>query len=137
MEPWHRRWRLRSTPKVPFNMNITNQLFSDYLECKYRAHLRLTGSTGRPSEFSDFASIRLRDYQIRACRHLQQQFATEGRVVSSPPSPFPPTEDFVLATDVAVAHSDTVAHIDAIVRAPEPNAEMYIPVMFAYEEKLH
>lgn len=117
-------------------MKITNQLFLDYVECKYRAHLRLTGSAGRTSEISDFASAQLRAYRIRACRHLRRQFATTGQVISSLPSPFPLTEDFVLATDVVVAHSDIVAHIDAILRAPQSDVGVYNPVMFAYEDKI-
>ena len=117
-------------------MNITNELFLDFLKCERLAHLRLRGSTGNNSELSDFESALSRDYRVNASCHLREQYAAKGQTsVSSPPS-FPITEKYDLITDLTLAYSDFVVQVDALTRDPTQTPLVYIPVMFAHSEKL-
>ena len=71
------------------NTLVTNDLFSDFIECKYRAYLKITGATEPKSDLLD-VSGRLRErYHSQAREHLLGVIA-DGRNDAHPGDDNPP-----------------------------------------------
>ena len=114
---------------------ITNELLSDSIECKYRAYLKLTGTTGqRPPE--DLRSQLVNDYHIQARDHLLRAYR-DTAVCTDLPLSLVLAKRYDLATDVTATNADVSVRLDALIAAPgaaSTRRPQYIPVLFAPEE---
>jgi hypothetical protein len=62
---------------------ITNELFLDFIECRYRGYLKITGATEPKSDLLD-VSGRLRErYHSQAREHLLRAYRDEGKQVGT------------------------------------------------------
>ena len=52
------------------NALISNDIFRDFLCCKYKAYLNLAGEVGHPSDFEKLQAALLQQYRCRAENHL-------------------------------------------------------------------
>ncbi|MFQ5493728.1 MAG: hypothetical protein ACE5DX_06250 [Candidatus Dojkabacteria bacterium] len=116
-------------------VRITNELFSDFAECKYKAYIKLTGKCGQKSEFEEFRNQQLQQYHAQARQHLL--YAYRGKQVCTSYLSLSDvlTNGDNLVTDVVATESDVIAHFDALIVAPNPTGATrphYIPVMFVY-----
>jgi hypothetical protein len=64
---------------------ISTELFAAFLNCKYKAYLKVTGVTGSVSEYEIMETSLEEEYRRRASRHLLQSVPREC-VVESPKS---------------------------------------------------
>ena len=114
---------------------ITNELFSDFIECKYRAYLKLTGTTGqRPPD--DLRSQLVNDYHIQARDHLLRAYRDKA-VCTDLPLSLVLAKRYDLAIDVTATDADVSVHLDALTAAPSAastHRPQYIPILFAPEE---
>jgi hypothetical protein len=60
---------------------ITNELFSDFIECRYRGYLKLTGATGQQSDLVDLSGRLREGYHSQAREHLLRVYRDEGKQV--------------------------------------------------------
>jgi hypothetical protein len=51
---------------------ISDRLFLNYLQCKYKAYLKLSGKSGIKSDFENFQDEKLIAYRCRARKHYLQ-----------------------------------------------------------------
>jgi len=114
---------------------ITNELLSDFVECKYRAYLKLTDTTdGKPPD--GLRSQVVSDYHIQARDHLLQVYRDKAVCTSLPLSPVL-AKRYDLAIDVTATDADVSVHFDALIAAPSTastHRPQYIPILFAPEE---
>jgi hypothetical protein len=62
------------------DISISNELFLDFLNCRYKVYLKLTGKFGNKTDFEKFQNKMLQSYQHRAREHLLKSY---GMTVSS------------------------------------------------------
>lgn len=121
-------------------VRITNKLFLDFVECKYKAYIKLTGKCGQKSEFEEFRNQQLQQYHAQARQHLLHAYRGKQVCTSSCLSLSDVlTNGDNLVTDVVATESDVTAHFDALIAALNPTGATlphYIPVMFIPEEKI-
>jgi len=118
---------------------ITNEIFSDFLQCRYKAYLRLSGRTGRALETHNLRGQLLQDYCTRARVHLLRAY--RDREICPPGSSLSSVLGmrYDLALDVIATHDDIVVHFDALMAGPKvasTSQPAYIPVTFVYEDKI-
>ena len=74
-------WRAKidATEDMAMKTLITNELFLDFIECKYRGYLKITGATEPQSDLLD-VSVRLSAaYHRQAREHLLRSYRDEGK----------------------------------------------------------
>ena len=60
---------------------ITNELFWDFIECKYRGYLKIAGASGPRSDLVDVCGRLREGYHSQAREHLLQAYRDEGKQV--------------------------------------------------------
>jgi predicted RecB family nuclease len=118
--------------KTAVTVPITNDLFHDFLQCKYKAYLKLTGISGRESEYENLCTALLRDYRPQAEEHLLNSLRAHS-MERDPPSL---SEAMQRGPEViiggSIATDGMVCRFDAIVRASLALARPeYLPVLYA------
>lgn len=116
--------------------SITTELFADFLNCKYKAFLKATGTPGTTSDFQQLETTLQQDFAQRARQHLTCLLPADQ--VSHAPKSLARVLDreYPIITDAHAVVGDLSAHIDAIVLLPSKSSREYIPVRFVHREKL-
>ncbi|MDO9462728.1 MAG: TM0106 family RecB-like putative nuclease, partial [Deltaproteobacteria bacterium] len=119
-------------------MSIPGELFTDFLNCKYKAYLKHSGKSGKKSDFEKFQCTLLQGYQHRARVHLLTSYGitTTNEVVTAFSEIRKQQPPF--AINVAVANDEASVVLDAIERNPKAPSRKpeYIPILFLPEEKI-
>ena len=55
------------------NISITSELFSDFLLCKYKAYLKISGEVGNKLEFSEIDELTYNKYHNSVCNLLKDK----------------------------------------------------------------
>ncbi len=106
---------------------INNQIFTDFLNCKYKAYLKLQGKTGQRSEYEALEASLSEEYQKRVQRHV----ADSGILASK--------RTLEVESNVTFREGNMVANIDALVKerhSVESSLTRYVPVIFNYRNKI-
>jgi predicted RecB family nuclease len=119
---------------------ITNELFLDFIECKYRGYLKITGATEPKSELLD-VSVRLREeYHSQAREHLLRAYRDEGKQVCTDVGlSVVLANRYDLAIDVTATDTNASVQFDALMAAPgnaSGSHPDYIPIIFVNSEKV-
>jgi predicted RecB family nuclease len=120
-------------------MPITNELLSDLIQCRYRVYLKLAERTGQNPEREDLREQLLRDYCARAREHILRVYHNEKICTKCDSLSVVLTSRCALAVDVTATEGDMRVHFDALIAVPGATSASlpeYIPVIFAYEEKV-
>lgn len=118
---------------------ITNEVFSDFLQCRYRAYLKLTGATGQVPQPDDLHAQLLQDYRTKARQYFLR--ANRDKKVNSECVSLPAVlaKRYDLAVDVTATQDDMILHFDALLASPgatKMSVPGYVPVMFVLDEKV-
>lgn len=116
---------------------ISDRLFLNYLQCKYKAYLKLAGKCGIKGEYEIFLDAQSSAYRRSAREHFQQinqiiplpeSIATFKDVKKQQPA---------LATDVAIANDRHDLTLDAIKLAATSSSQkpVYNPIIFLPHHK--
>jgi predicted RecB family nuclease len=106
---------------------INNQIFTDFLNCKYKAYLKLQGEAGQRSEYEALEASLSEEYQKRAQRHV----ADSGILVTK--------KTLEVASNAILRDGNIVVHIDALVKEQHSSgvSQMsYVPVMFNHRNEV-
>ena len=119
---------------------ITNELFLDFIECRYRGYLKITGATEPKSDLLD-VSGRLRErYHSQAREHLLRAYRDEGKQVCTDVRlSVVLANRYDLAIDVTATDTNASVRLDALMAAPgNANGSQpdYIPIIFVNNEKI-
>ena len=120
-------------------MSISNELFSDFLRCKYKVYLILTGRSGFKSDYQRLQIRLSKDYLYRACNYFlkSHQGVTVSRSACSLSEVI--KHQYSIVTNVIATEGEATAHFDVLIRAPRPFSSLgaeYFPVSFVRQEKL-
>ena len=118
---------------------ITNQLFTGFLECKYKAYLISTGKFGSKSNFENIQIELFNDYRCRARQHFLKRFGDGEAPQRNLPLTDLLNQQYPLATDVYFARDGISVLFDALLRNDNYSSsprKKYIPVMFRHQEKI-
>ena len=118
-------------------MAIDKRTVEDYLNCKYKMHLRLAGETGTPHEYEVVATESWDEYRSEATEILLRRFKLES----------PPTISSVTLDDLKKGHSlilsctveyeqftfsfDALRRVDGKSRA---GSFHYVPVLYSQRD---
>ncbi|HYL74780.1 MAG TPA: IS66 family transposase [Bryobacteraceae bacterium] len=119
---------------------ITNELFSDFVECRYRGYLKITGASGPTSDLID-VSGRLREgYHSQAREHLLRTYRDKGKQACTDVGlSVVLANRYDLAIDVTATDTNVSVRFDALMAAPgnatgsQPD---YIPIIFVNNDKV-
>jgi predicted RecB family nuclease len=119
---------------------VTSELLSDFIECRYRAYLKISGANGQKSDVVN-ASERLREsYHSQAREHLLRAYHDEGKQVRTDVGLSVVLANRCdLAIDVTATDSTASVRFDALMAAPGNATQSqpdYIPVVFVNNEKV-
>jgi predicted RecB family nuclease len=117
---------------------ISTELFAAFLNCKYKAYLKVTGVTGSVSEYEIMETSLEEEYRRRASRHLLQSVPREC-VVESPKSIHRAVQqEFLAITNARVAADGFSVRIDALLLSSAKTASRhnYLPIMFTASERV-
>jgi len=130
IEPIHAKEDSMSIP-------ISNELFCDFLNCKYKAYLRLTGNSGEQSRFEQMNLGLLKGYRTVASERLLRS-QSSGEICEKPQSLRNALEHgYAVITDAHVTVGDIACHFDALMRAAKPPSKScYFPLLFIHTEKV-
>ena len=97
---------------------VTNELFRDFIECRYRGYLKITGASGPKSDLVD-VSGRLREgYHRQAREHLLRAYCDEGKQVCTDVGlSLVLANRYDLAIDVTATDTDASVRFDALMAA--------------------
>ena len=116
--------------------SITTELFADFLNCRYKAFLKATGTLGTISEFQGLETTLQQKYAQRAQQHLFGSLPTD-QVSQAPKSLTRALEcEYPIITNAHADVGNLSVRIDALVRLHPKSSREYIPVLFVYREKL-
>ncbi|MCX7425019.1 MAG: hypothetical protein NTW96_05245 [Planctomycetia bacterium] len=118
---------------------ITNEIFSDFLQCRYKAYLRLSGRTGQALDTDNLRGQLLKDYRTRAREHLLGAYRDRAICPLGSSLSAVLGMRYDLALDVIATQDDILVHFDALMAAPKvasSSQPAYIPVTFVYEDKV-
>jgi predicted RecB family nuclease len=122
------------------NTLVTNELFMDFIECPYRGYLRLTGASGRQTDFAELSERLRESYHSRARDHLLRVYRDKGKQVCIDvglSTVFASRYD--LAIDVTATDGNFSIRFDALMAAPGSTStgpQDYIPIVFVNNEKI-
>ena len=119
---------------------ITNELFLDFIECRYRGYLKITGATElqsglleAPDRFRERYHSQAREHLLRAYTDKPKQVCTDvGLSVVL-------ANRYDLAIDVTATDANASVRLDALMAAPgnatgsQPD---YIPIIFVNNDKI-
>jgi len=119
-----------------FFTSITTELFVDFLNCKYKAFLKVTSTPGTKSEFHVVETTLQQEFAQRAQQHLLGSLPPD-QISHAPKSLDRALErDYHIITHAHVAVGNLSVCIDALVRHHSKSSCEYIPVLFVPREKL-
>jgi predicted RecB family nuclease len=119
---------------------ITNELFSDFIECRYRGYLKINGASEPKSHLLE-VSARLREgYHSQAREHLLRAYRDEGKQVCTDVGlSVVLASRYDLAIDVTATDANASVRFDALMAAPgnaSGSQPDYIPIIFVNNEKV-
>jgi hypothetical protein len=133
---------------------ITDEVFTAFLKCKYKAYLKLTGESGEQSDYRRLQDRLAAEYRAAAGQEVLKD-RSEADVVARPPSLVDAVrsepslitdvtvsdagESSSLITDVTVSDAGESCRLDALEKLdPKPPRAggSYRPVLFVHREKV-
>jgi predicted RecB family nuclease len=119
---------------------VTDELFSDFIECRYRGYLKITGANGPQSNLVD-VSGRLREgYHSQAREHLLRAYPDDGKQVCKDVGlSVVLANRYDLAINVTATDTNASVRFDALMAAPgnaSGSQPDYIPIIFVNSEKV-
>src|SRR6266852_4117340 len=119
---------------------VTNELFSDFIECRYRGDLKVTGARGPKSDLVDVSGRLREDYHSQAREHLLQACYVEGKKVCTDVGlSVVLANRYDLAIDVTATDTNVSVRFDALMAAPgnaSGSQPDYIPIIFVNNDKV-
>ncbi len=111
---------------------ISDRLFLNYLQCKYKAYLKISGKSGIKSDFESFQDEKLIAYRSQVRKHFLQrnQVIVPTEIISQFKEIKKHKPD--LATHVSIVNNSHELILDAVEFAADASAEkpVYQPIMF-------
>jgi predicted RecB family nuclease len=115
---------------------ITEEVFSAYLKCRYKAYLKLAGAAGEKSDYGSLQERLTADYRSAARMELVRRHAG-GAVTEAPASLLEAVRGGAdLITDAVASDGGEACRLDALERIDSKQAGAYRPVLFSPREKV-
>lgn len=117
---------------------ITNELLLDFVECRYRGYLKLTGATGQKTDLTELHDRLREDYHNRAREHLLRVYR-DKQVCTDVGLSVVLANRYDLAIDVTATDNNVSVRFDALIAAPgnvSRSQPDYIPVIFVDSDKV-
>jgi predicted RecB family nuclease len=118
---------------------ISNDLFRDFLRCKFKAHLKISGKCGQKSDYEKLDTRRSDEYRRIATDHLLR--SRPNTEICQNPTDLPKALRHGYAIVIAgqATIDNTSVHFDALLLAtprPASSTPGYSPVLFSRAQKL-
>jgi hypothetical protein len=119
---------------------VTSELFSDFIECRYKAYLKITGANGQKPDLVDVSGRLRESYHSRAREHLLRAYNDGAkRVCTDAGLSVVLANRYDLAIDVTATDTTASLCFDALMAAPGNVSEGqpdYIPCLFVNNDKI-
>jgi predicted RecB family nuclease len=115
-------------------MKVDNSMFLDFLHCPYKAHLRLSGRKGKPSEYETIQDELSRKFREQAVKSLLK--SDKGRHTCQSPDSlsYSMRAGYSLIVDSSSEDGSLCPHFDALRKVPY--RDEYSPILFVHSEKV-
>lgn len=120
-------------------VSITNDLLGDFLNCPYKAYLKVAGNSGAISDYEKMQMDQAGSYHPGADHHLLERFGGNGPIGRDLPLDELVKCQHSLATQVYLTKDGLSLRFDALLRTDGPlpsEAATYIPVIFSRSERI-
>ena len=119
---------------------ITNELFSDFIECRYRGYLKTIGASEPKSHLLEVSARLSEGYHSQAREHLLRAYRDAGKQVCTDVGlSVVLANRYDLAIDVTATDTNASVRFDALLAAPanaSGSQPDYIPIVFVNTEKV-
>ena len=126
--------RTEGAKELELAVPISDKLFLNYLQCKYKAYLKLSGKTGIKGDYEKIIEGQNASYQSCAREHFQQ-----CNQIISPPEASSRFKDIKkqklsVATDISIVNDRHNLVLDAVELASLSAAQkqVYHPIIYLY-----
>ncbi len=119
-------------------ISISNDLFRDFLNCKYKAFLKISGRSGQKSDYENLQAALLQDYRHQAEKHLLHSLRPDATVEHDPASLSEAIGRGPAAiTSAKVAADGISCHFDALIRVSASSCRAeYLPILYQYANQI-
>jgi hypothetical protein len=112
---------------------LTSDTFCAFRKCRYKAHLKIHGAAGEPSEYQKLQARLAAEYRLAAQQEMLRT-RDPASVLISPPSLADALQRRpALILDTMVADADRLCRLDALERAP---GGAYTPILFQHDQRI-
>lgn len=112
---------------------LTDAVFDAFLKCRYKAHLKLQGTVGEPSEFQRLQARLATEYRLNARQAWLRSHDSTSAVVSSESLADAIQGRPTLILDALAADTDLSCRLDAL----EQNSDgTYTPTLFSRNQRI-
>ena len=119
---------------------VTNELFSDFIQCRYRGYLKITGASESNSDLADVSDRLLKGYHSQAREYLLRTYRDQDKQVCTDVDiSVVLANRYDLAIDVTATDTDISVQFDALMAAAGSTSGSkpdYIPIIFVNDEKV-
>ena len=117
---------------------ISDRLFMDYLQCKYKAYLKFSGKIGVKSDFEIYQDDKNADYRQRAREHLLRAERNTKSFILTGTIEDVKKQNLSVATAISISNDKHSLILDAIEWAfqSSPRKPAYHPILFLPQQKI-
>jgi predicted RecB family nuclease len=117
---------------------ISDRLFLDYLQCKHKAFLKLSGKSGVKSDFEKFEEESNAKYRQCAREHLLINGSSTALPAGNSTFKEIRKQNFQVAIDIPISNEKYTVNIDAIELAGQfsPRKPVYNPIIYLPYQKI-
>lgn len=117
-------------------LQISNEIFANYLRCEYKAYLKLTGRTGQKTEYQKLQDRLLGQYRLGACEYLfSNRYKNETSLRNVPLSKLRKKHCKIAINVTATLNQFSVA-IDALTLTSSLKPPQYVPMTLVHKENV-
>ena len=120
-------------------MQITEEIFEAFLQCKTKAHLKISGVVAPQCEFSEWDRFLAKDYQQKCSQRLLSNLRHNEYIVGTLTPQELENKKYRIVMDCTVQAQRVQSRIQALERLPSPGNSKhshFIPIRFVAKEKI-
>ncbi|UCE53475.1 MAG: TM0106 family RecB-like putative nuclease [Desulfobacterales bacterium] len=114
---------------------ITNEIFSDYLNCKYKVFLKFTGKTATKTEYEKLQKRLLQKYRQYVRKSLISKKYMNGGIIEKITLSDIVKQKFGFGFFIREKFKDLKVHFDALIKE-DSSCTSYVPVSFIRKERV-
>lgn len=123
--------------RTDIDFSISNELYVDFLKCKYKAYLKVTGVSGTTSDYREL-EVKLKANFATLAKQRLLESSLSNHISHCPESLIQAlNQKYHIITSARAIVDRVSVEFDALIRHPGNSSSDYTPVLFVHRNKVH